>query len=180
MILALLLAMAVGLAMVIEAFEPLLVRPDFRGAFAGAVLMLTPGVFLYALIQYALHPYAQLAQRTFVLIITALVVVSVAVIGALLLRLLPAGLPGLAVVLALAMAAGCVVLARMSPGYEAPVPAYLGRLALAILALAVPVTLVQQQWGGVVGGFAAVAVGAATFLATAWFSNLAELRRWRR
>lgn len=179
-ILALLLAMAVGLALVIEAFEPLLVRPDFRGAFAGAVLMLTPGVFLYALIQYALHPYAQLAQRTFVLIITALVVVSVAVIGALLLRLLPAGLSGLAVVLALAMAAGCVVLARMSPGYEAPMPAYLGRLALAILALAVPVTLVQQQWGGVVGGFAAVAVGAAAFLATAWFSNLADIRRWRR
>jgi O-antigen/teichoic acid export membrane protein len=180
LILALLLAIAVGLALVIEAFEPLLVRPDFRGAFAGAVLMLTPGVFLYALIQFALHPYAQLAQRTVVLVITAMVVFAVAASGGLLLRLLPAGLAGLAIVLGLAMAAGCVVLARLSPGYEAPLPAYLGRLALAILALAVPVTLVQQQWGGVVGGFAAVAVGAVAFLATAWFSNLAEIRRWRR
>lgn len=192
-VLAVLLAMAIGLALVIEAFEPLLVRPDFRGAFAPAVLMLTPGVFLYAFIQYALHPYAQLVRRTWILVLTALAVVLPALAGGLLLAFLPlpaafpgasglaqvSGLAGLALVLAGAMALGCLVLARLSPGYKPPDGPYLGKLALALLAMAVPATLAQQQLGGLAGGITAALAGAAGFLLVAFLADLAGMRSRR-
>lgn len=178
-ILAVLLVMAIGLVLVIDAFQPLLVRPDFRGTFGHAVMMLTPGVFLYALIQYVLHPYAQLARRTWALVLTALAVVVVALAGGAMLTLLPPGIPGLALVLAAAMVAGTLLLAQLSPGYSPPGRAYLVRLGAAILAMAVPATLAQQQLGGVAGGFAAASFGAAGFMVMAWVTDLAGVRRGR-
>jgi O-antigen/teichoic acid export membrane protein len=179
-ILAVLLAMATGLVLVIEALEPMLVRPDFRGPFGHAVMLLTPGVFLYALIQYAVHPYAQLARKTPALVVTALVVAACAGLGGVALALLPPGMPGPGLVLAMAMATGLALLAQISPGYVAPSAAALRKLALVILAMAVPVALIRQWDGGVLAALAAMAAGVVAFAATAWMLDLAGLRRFRR
>jgi len=114
-------------------------------------------------------------------------VVLPALAGGLLLAFLPlpagllqaSGLAGLALVLAGAMALGCLVLARLSPGYRPPDARYLGTLALALLAMAVPATLAQQQLGGLAGGMTAALVGAAGFLLVAFVADLAGMRSRR-
>lgn len=184
MVLSFLLVMALGLVLVIDGLEVLLVRPDFRGLFAEAVMLLTPGIFLYALIQYAVHPYAQLAQRTIVLPVTALAVVTCAGAGAGVLALLPPGtggqgIAGIGIVLAASMAAGLLLLAARSPGYQAPSPRFLGKLAVAILAMVLPVASVRQWESGVLVALAAIALGAAGFALAAWLVDLAGLRQIR-
>ncbi len=179
LVLSILLAMALGLLLVIEALDVLLVRPDFRGLFAHAVMLLTPGIFLYALIQYAVHPYAQLAQRTRSLPITALAVLACAGAGGAVLVWLPPGLAGIGLVLAAAMAAGLLLLAARSPGYQAPSPRFLGKLTVAILAMVLPVALVRQWDSGLLAALAAIALGAAGFALAAWLLDLAGLRQIR-
>lgn len=184
MVLSFLLAMALGLVLVIDGLEVLLVRPDFRGFFAEAVMLLTPGIFLYALIQYAVHPYAQLAQRTIVLPVTALAVVACAGAGAGVLAWLPPGtggqgIAGIGIALAASMAAGLLLLAARSPGYQAPSPRFLGKLAVAILAMVLPVATIRQWESGVLAALAAIALGAAGFGLAAWLVDLAGLRQIR-
>ncbi|MCZ8376380.1 MAG: hypothetical protein O9342_13465 [Beijerinckiaceae bacterium] len=184
MVLSLLLAMALGLLLVIDALEVLLVRPDFRGPFGHAVMLLTPGIFLYALIQYAVHPYAQLAARTRTLPVTAMAVVVLAAMGGGVLALWPArmggaGIAGIGLVLAASMAVGLLFLAARSPGYQAPSPRFLGKLTVAILTMVLPVALVRQWDSGLLAALGAIGFGAAGFGLAAWLVDLAGVRQIR-
>lgn len=63
-LLAILAPMILGLVLVLPSIEALLVAPAYRGAFRGYALALVPGIALYALVQYALHPFFQLRRNT--------------------------------------------------------------------------------------------------------------------
>jgi O-antigen/teichoic acid export membrane protein len=142
--LATVLPMAAGLALVAGDIEPWLVSSDYRGAFSVFVIALLPGIALYTLIQYALHPGFQLKGRTQPLIAA----------GAMALGLTTAAL---------------FVVPRLGLGHAATVG-----VALAAGMLAAAVWLARRLGGAGlpdVGAFART-LGAAAFMAgTVWLSS---------
>ena len=63
-VLAFLLPTAAGYWLILPSFEALFVPGEFRGSFATYTAILIPGLFAFAMIQYALNPVFQLAKRT--------------------------------------------------------------------------------------------------------------------
>lgn len=64
-IVLLVLAVAlVGTWVLLPSLEMLMIAPAFRQAFAQWFVALAPGLLLYGLVQYALHPFSQIEART--------------------------------------------------------------------------------------------------------------------
>ncbi len=63
-VLAFLLPTAAGYWLVLPSFEAVIVPAAFRGSFATYTTLLMPGLFAFAIIQYALNPVFQLAKGT--------------------------------------------------------------------------------------------------------------------
>jgi len=176
-VVAAILPMALGLYLVIPDLEMFLVAPEFRGAFAAYVITLLPGVALYAVIQYALHPFLQLAHRTAPLAFAALAGLVLAGGGALVLPL--PGMPavaGVGMMLVGGMVVAMGMLARSAGRSAVPAPGFLVRQAVALGALALAV--IALRWAG--EGLLALAVrmgaGMAAYLAAAYALDLAGIR----
>lgn len=173
---AVLAPMAMGLMMVAPGLEPLLVAPAFRGPFAAFVLALSPGIALYAVVQYGLHPFAQLRHQTGQLLKGALVACTVGgLLGA---STLAGGLTALKVglVLALAMLAATGVLAWSAGRSAAPSPRFVLSLVccLALLGVAVtPFVALGLSLSLLIG---AVLLGALAYTGGAFALDLAGVR----
>ncbi len=87
MVFAVLAPTCAGLWVVVPSFEALLVPAEFQGPFAHYLRLLTPGLFCYALIHWAVNPVFQIGKRTGPLIVAALVA---SLANAVLLMLMPA------------------------------------------------------------------------------------------
>lgn len=177
LVLAATLPVAVGLFLVIPDLEILLVAPDFRGSFAVLVATLLPGILLYTLVQYALHPYFQLAQQTGRLVLAAGIALAGAACGFFLLApfgLLMPALVGLALVSAMALSAG--LLLRRLERKDLPANRGLARMVIALGAMVLVVLLVRMLGAGVGPAIVAICLGAITYTATAYALDLAGLR----
>lgn len=176
-ILAVILPMALGLFLVIPALEAFLVAPEFRGAFAGYVGALTPGIALYALIQYGLHPFQQLAHRTVPLALAALA--SLAVTGGLVFLLPLAGvsaLPADALALGGGMIAAAALLIGAAGRVAVPEAGFLLRLLLALGALGLAVVALRPAGTGLAGLAGMIGAGMAAYAGAAYALDLASIR----
>jgi O-antigen/teichoic acid export membrane protein len=72
LVLAAILAVAVGYWLVLPSFEALLVPEAFRGSFATVTAILLPGLVCFALVQAAVTPVFQLKQQTWPVVLAAL------------------------------------------------------------------------------------------------------------
>ncbi len=168
-LLAILSPVALGLMLVLPDLEILLVAPDFRGPFRAFAEALIPGLTLYALIQYALHPFFQLRHRTLPLTGAALAAMAIIATSLPILRLAGAGLP-LAIGLSLTAGmtgAGALLASRLGRSIL-PERGNGLRLGVALAALLLgalpgrmldpgPAALLATAAGGVAGyGFAAL------------------------
>lgn len=176
-VVAAILPMALGLYLVIAALEPLLVAPAFRGAFAVYVVALLPGVALYAVIQYALHPFQQLAHRTAPLAAAALTGLVLAGGGALVLPHLgmPAG-AGVGAALAGGMIGAVAMLARSTGRAALPGIGFLVRLTVALGALALAVMALRAAGEGPAALAVHIGAGMAAYLVAAYAVDLAGIR----
>lgn len=177
-VLAVLAPMALGLALVAPGLEPLLVAPAFRGTFAAQVLCLTPGVALYALAQYGLHPFAQLRHTTPVLAAAAGLALAAGTGLALVLGKQGdlARMAGLALALAMALA---VLRLGLAAGRAGRLPArFLASLAACLALLGVVVMPFAAMGFTPATLLAAIALGALAYTAGAFALDLAGLRAW--
>jgi O-antigen/teichoic acid export membrane protein len=74
---AVIAAVATGYWLVLPSFEAVLVPEAFRGSFASVTTLLLPGLVCFALIQAAITPVFQLKQKTWPVVIAALVAFGV-------------------------------------------------------------------------------------------------------
>ena len=88
LVFAIVLPAVLGLWLVLPSVELLVVPEKFRGPFAHYLGLLLPGLFCYAMINYAINPVFQLAKRTAPLIAAA---VAAAGVNVALVHLLPQG-----------------------------------------------------------------------------------------
>ena len=88
LVFAIVLPAVLGLWLVLPSVELLVVPEKFRGPFAHYLGLLMPGLFCYAMINYAINPVFQLAKRTAPLILAA---VAAAGVNVALVFLLPRG-----------------------------------------------------------------------------------------
>ena len=140
-------------------------------------------LLLFALVQYGLHPFAQIDTRTGPLVRAALLAGGTATVlaGAAVALGLASPLRVLAGALAVGMLAAVVALARVAGGTLWKQKAYPARWAGALLALVPGAVLAQglahtpilALAAGTIGGFA-------TFLVAAYALDLAGLRSARR
>lgn len=176
-ILAAILPMALGLALVIAVLEPVLVAPEFRGAFAGYVTAVLPGVALYAIIQYALHPFQQLAHRTAPLAVAALAGLVLAGGGSLALPY--PGVPlmtGVGAILAGGMAGAAAMLVVSTGRVALPGAGFVVRLAVALGALALAVVAIGPAGEGPAALAVRIGAGMAAYLVAAYAFDLAGIR----
>lgn len=182
-VLAVLAPALVGLWLVLPSLEALVITPDYRATFAPYVLLLLPGLFLFGIVQYAVHPVHQLASRTMPLVLAsgtaaAVVFLLLAISGS---APLPASrLPGLALLVGMLLAVLVLWRAIAEPP---PISwkAFSPRLALALLGMvgvALPIRLGLEP--GAISLVSTVLAGSLAFLAIGWFTNLADMRNWRR
>lgn len=178
---AILLPMAVGLFLVVSLLEEFLVAPAFRGPFSTFVMAVVPGIALYALIQYALHPFLQIVHRTKPLVHAAMAGFTVAGFLALAMPILGLALvPAIFWGLAGAMLAAMLVLIRHIGRAGLPSREFAGRLMLALAGM-IGVVLVIRPLGQGLGVLtAAITGGAATFAIVALLVDLVGLRTWLR
>lgn len=76
---AVVLPACIGLWLVLPSFEALFVSPSYCGAFAQNLTLLIPGLFAYAMIQYAINPLFQIARKTTPVVFSALVSLAVTI-----------------------------------------------------------------------------------------------------
>ncbi len=76
-LLAVLVPATLGIWLALPAFEAVFVGASYQGAFARYLTLLLPGLFAFALIQYAINPLFQIARRTTPVIVSALVSLAV-------------------------------------------------------------------------------------------------------
>lgn len=180
-VLAILLPMALGLALVIGPLEPWLVGPDFQGPFAAYLLALLPGLALYALVQYALHPFLQLEQRTRRLVEAALVALIAGALAYGATRLGALGPVGsVASVLIVAMVAAALRLFAAIGRDGLPGAMFWGRLVLALAAMASAVLVLRPVLTGLPALALMVSAGVATYAALAYATDLAGIRHFIR
>jgi len=176
-VVAVVLPMAIGLWLVAPALEPWLVAPAFRGPFAAFLNALLPGLTLYLVVQFGLHPFLQLERATLGLVGAAGIAVAVGLSAAFLaygLALPPAG--AIAMVLTGAMA-GATLRLLMRIGRAAMLPVGLfGRLGLALGAMVAGVSLMERLVVGLPGLVLMVLAGGVTYGALAYVTDLAGIR----
>ncbi len=178
-VVALLAPAMLGLWLVLPSLEALIVAPSFRGAFAWHAAMLIPGLLVYGIVQYALHPFHQIAKSTAILLVAALLALLVTL---LMLALAPAfGLPP-AIVPSLAFLIAMLVALtllgwwrdRSFPLFEPAVPAHLALALGAMLIAVTPMRYVLEP--GAMALLASVLIGIIAYGAVAWSLDLAGLR----
>ncbi len=176
-VLALIAPAALGGWLVVPSFERLLVPESFRGPFAHYFTLVSPGLFAWALTNYAINPAFQLAHRLAPLMISAFVAVlaNLATIG-----LMPTGQD--ASVFALAQSAGAlagfaslfVMLSWLEPSWPKP------RDLIVTLAACAAMTLVDFPLRSLTPGLATmilqILLGGGAYLATALAFDLGGLR----
>lgn len=178
-IVALLAPAMLGLWLVLPSLEALIVAPSFRGAFTSHAAMLIPGLLAYGIVQYALHPFHQIAKRTTILLVAALLSL---VSTLLVLTLAPAlRLPALivpALALMVAMLLALLLLGwwrdRSVPLMERALP---GQLALALGAMLIAVAPMRYVLEpGATALLASIIMGVIAYGVVAWALDLAGLR----
>ena len=85
---AVILPASVGVWLILPSFQALIVPEAFRGPFAVYLTAMLPGLFCYALLQYAVAPIFQISKRTAPMIVSAL---SACAVDVALLATLPRG-----------------------------------------------------------------------------------------
>lgn len=169
----------VGLWLVLPSLETLVITAEYRATFAPYLLLLLPGLFLFGMVQYAIHPVHQLAGRTLPLVMASAAAAAVAFTLLAMSRLLPITIPHLT---GLALLAGMLIAVFLLwRAIATPPPigwrAYLPRLALALLGMvgvALPIRLHFEP--GLVALILTGIAGGLTYLAIGWLTNLAGIR----
>ncbi len=191
LVVSVIVPMAIGLFLVIPGVESLLVASEFRGVFSAFVIGLLPGIALYAVVQYGLHPFFQLQRQTGVLVVAGFSAGLAAMTGFLVFAGAPAftgvgrGLP-VAIGLTLVVSMGIAVLVLVFRAGRAaiPAPGFLARLGLATLGLIAVVSGLKAIGGGLAFDIAAIVLGALAYGGGAWGLDLGGIRalaraRWR-
>lgn len=175
---AILVAMALGLVFVVPSIEVLVVSVEFRGAFASYLVWLLPALVLYALVQYAVHPFLQLALRTVPLVFAAMSAALVAGTGFAILAQKGAAIPvATGISLGLAMLAGLLSLLLTAGRSVLPGAVFLFRLGCASIAMVAALwPLARLLPAGLAALVALIAAGIATFGLAGYAINLADLR----
>lgn len=177
LVLVAVLPIAIGLFLVVGGLEGFLVAPEFRGMFSMLVSLLLPGIALYVIVQYVLHPYLQLAQRTPQLIFAAL---AALIAAAILFPVLRGGgimlFPAIGGALAGSMLTACVVLGFVIGSGVLPAARFIAKVSLALGAMAGAVLLVRGSGGGIVPLVLSVFVGVAVYVGVAYALDLTGIR----
>lgn len=178
-VVALLAPAMLGLWLVLPSLEALVVAPAFRGAFAWHAAILIPGLLMFGLVQYALHPLHQIAKSTAILLVAALAALLVALLFLTLAPAfrLPASLvPSLALVVSMLVA--LLLLGwwrdRSVPLFEPALPVHLALALGAMLLAVVPMRFVLEPGAGTLA--ASISMGLIAYGAVAWSLDLAGLR----
>jgi O-antigen/teichoic acid export membrane protein len=182
-VLAVLAPTLIGLWLVLPSLEALVITPDYRPTFARYMLLLLPGLFLVGVVQYAIHPVHQLASRTMPLVLASGAAAAAVFLLLAISRIVPlpaSHLPGIALLIGMLFAVLVLWRAIAEPppiGWKA----FLPRLLLALtgmVGVALPIRLGLEP--GAVALAAAAMAGGLAYLAIGWFTNLADVRNWRR
>lgn len=176
-LLVLLAPMVIGLVFVVARIEPYLVGPEFRGAFAGLVLAVVPGVAGYALVQYGLHPAYQLRQDTGPLLVAASVagLAGCAAVGVALVLRAPTMLI-LAGPILVAMTGAAAMLVRGVGVWAVPGPRFWLQLVVALAFMSLCLWGAGRLGDGMATLIAMLFGGAASYALAAWIIDLGKLR----
>lgn len=181
LVLSLLAPVVLGAWLILPSLEILLVAPAFRGLFANQFALLLPGLFLYALVQYALHPLHQLAMLTRPLIIAAgfaLLMTATIIVSGDLLRIPPESQPAAGLFAGMLLAA---ILVWPQSGQRPSIGGwrFLAGLAGALAALTVAAAPLRQTLPpGLSTGLATAFTGALAYALVIWMTDLAGLKSW--
>ncbi|MGY2053028.1 lipopolysaccharide biosynthesis protein [Methylobacterium sp. JK268] len=176
-VVALLLPCAAGFWLVAPAIEAIVVPEAFRGHFAGYTVILLPGLFAAALMNFALNPIFQIRRRTRPVIAAALT--GAGVNGLAGFALAPAfGGPGIAAAQSLGLIAACLFLAWRGLAGERRLTLPLRDIgaSLAAAGLMVAAVLPLRALSPWVSLGASVATGALVYGAAVWLFDIAGLR----
>lgn len=177
LVFAIVLPACAGLWLVLPSVEAILVPEQFRGPFAHYLGLMVPGLFAFAMINYAVNPIFQLAKRTAPLIAAAVLAVAADLVAVL---LMPRAADATGIALAqagmfiVALAALLVFAAFTRPQW--PRARDLAGAALGALAMAAAL-FPMRAWGeGPLALLAQVVVGGAIYGAIVIALNVAGLR----
>lgn len=182
LVLAVLAPALLGLWLVLPSLEALVIAPAYRDTFALYVLLLLPGLFLFGMVQYAIHPAHQLASRTMPLVLAASAALAAAFLLLAISGLLPlkaSRLPGAALLAGMIVASALLWRAIAEPppiGWKAFLPRLLLALG-AMLAVVLPIRIGLAP--GLLALLASAGAGSMAYLAIGWFTNLAGVRELR-
>lgn len=181
-VLSLLAPALVGLWLVLPSLEVLVIAPAYRSTFALYLVLLLPGLFLFGIAQYALHPSHQLACRTLPLALAAASALAAAFLLLAMADVASVPIPRLAGgALLVGMITAAFLLWRL---IAVPPPIGWRRLVpRLVLALAGMVGAVMPIRMGLSPGLPALvlsmALGGIAYGAAAWFTNLGGVRGLR-
>jgi O-antigen/teichoic acid export membrane protein len=174
---AVILPTSVGLWLVLPSFQALIVPEAFRGPFAVYLSAMLPGLFCYALLQYAVAPIFQIGKSTAPMIISAL---SACIADMVLLAVLPHGGDGywLALSQAGAMIVGLIVGLALAATKRPVWPSALDILStlVATAAMTVVVLPLRSQKPGLLVLVAQIAIGGLVYGALAYALDIGRLR----
>jgi O-antigen/teichoic acid export membrane protein len=172
----------VGLWLVLPSLEALVIAPGYRATFSLYLLLLLPGLFIFGLVQYAIHPVHQLASRTLPLVLAS----GAAAASGFLLLAIPGVVPvALSRLPALALFGGLLLaMVVLWRAMIEPPPIrwmiFLPRLGLALagmVGVAWPIRLHLEP--GLIALVSTALAGGLVYLAIGWFTNLAGVKTWR-
>ncbi|WP_158817716.1 lipopolysaccharide biosynthesis protein [Methylocapsa sp. S129] len=174
---AVILPTTVGLWVALPSFQALIVPEAFRGPFAFYLTAMLPGLFCYALLQYAVAPIFQIGKRTAPMIASALAACAVDVV---LLAALPHGADGywLALSQTGALTVGLIVGLALAAATKPMWPSALDILStlVATAAMAVAVLPLRMQPPGLLILVAQVGLGGLVYGAAAYALNVGRFR----
>jgi O-antigen/teichoic acid export membrane protein len=174
---AVILPTTVGLWLALPSFQALIVPEAFRGPFAIYLSAMLPGLFCYALLQYAIAPIFQISKRTAPMIASALAACAV---DALLVVMLPRGADGYFLALAQsgAVVVGLVVGLALAAATKPVWPSALDILStlVATAAMTVAVLPLRAHAPGPLILVAQVGLGGLVYGAVAYALDIARLR----
>lgn len=176
-LLAVIAPACLGIWLALPSFEAVFVGASYRGAFSESMTLLLPGLFAYALIQYAINPLFQIAQKTQPVVLSALVSLGVTA-GVLFLTPGSDGAHG-AIATSAGFIAGLVVMLvlawRVTP---IAVPwIEIGKVLIAALAMVAAVLPLRGRAPGVVELIEIAVAGGAVYGALAFALNIGALRQ---
>lgn len=179
-ILALLVPMVVGLWLILPHVEASIIAPKFREIFSAHLAVLLPGLLLFGIIQYVLHPFLQLAGRTLHLAAAGMLALVLA-FGVLALwpqggagQMVDVRATGLAV--GLSMAGGVTILLIRIGMVAIPGAGFWLKMVIclaAMLAATWPLRVLSPGW---LAGGLTILCGMAAYILPALVLNLARLR----